>query len=103
MALVSLRADPEAVQGVEHRALWEGPALELPTDGAGREVRAQIQITDAGLKVRAGTTRVVITAPDGTETHLTPGDGALAPEGATIRAGNVALRIEAASVSLKTP
>ena len=93
VVLASLRADAEAGEAAAHEARWAGPALDLPKDDNARDVRAQLQLTGAGLKVRAGTDQVVITSPDGTETWLTPGDGALAPEGATIRCGEVTLRV----------
>lgn len=75
------------------RARWEGPALELPTDASGRAVQAQLQVTESGIKVRAGTERVLIRSEGGTETWLTPGDGAVAPPGSTIMCGGVDLTV----------
>ena len=117
VVVASLRADAEVAAGEGGELLptgwvsavqssrWEGPALEPPDDVAevppGREVFALLQVTDVGVKVRAGDEPLVVTTAEGVETTLAPGERALASPGAKITCGGVTLQVEASRPPLR--
>lgn len=86
--------EPAGWASAVQRARWDGPAMEEEPQPATSDVLAVLQVTTAGVRVRAAAESVVIATPGGGETRLTPGDGAPAMEGATIRSGELTLRVE---------